>query len=231
VCITTLLGKRACFVVQEPGKPQVNSDLLREGEKDSSITNLEVLQIDPRAGSVKVNYGNKQLTLDFKSNGIAPPVGPAIAAPGPMLAGRPGGPGGPLGGPPAPGLPPPGLGQASQPVAADSGRGLRPIPTRPTRLPLGEGTGYGFGATGGSGRYGYNTSAQAQNQPNLSAEQQVVIMKAQEQQAVRTGIPFPPTPGLDFQPGTQGAAQGQQAGPELPPVPGAPIPLPPTPGN
>jgi hypothetical protein len=258
VIITSLAGKRAGFVLQEPGKPQVNSDLLREGEKDSSITNLEVLKIDERAMSVKVMYGSKELTLDFKSNGIAPPVGPALAPPGPMLAGRPGGP------PGAPAVP--GPGQPTQPVAgagfqagptqlgsytADGGSGLRPIPTRPTRLgsdgrmAYGSSTGYGSGPVGGSGRYGYNQPipaqtqpynqpVQAQTQPNVPPEQQALLMKLQEQQATRQGIPFPPTPpvpGLDYQPGTQGSAQGQQSGAQLPPVPGAPIPLPPTPAN
>jgi len=262
VLISGPLGK-AGFVLQEPGKPQVSSDLLREGEKDSTITNLEVLKIDARAMSVKVMYGNKELTLDFKSNGIAPPVGPALAPPGPMVAGRPGGP------PGAPG--PPGPGQPTQPVTtaslraglaqpgaytADSGSGLRPIPTRPTRLGSDGSMGYGTAPVGGPARYGfnqpiqaqpnlYNPGLQAQPQPNLQAiqpqpqpslppEQQVIVMKAQEQQATREGIPFPPTPpvpGVDYQPGAPGSAQGQQSGPQFPPVPGAPIPLPPTPGR
>jgi len=252
VCITALLGKRAGFVLQEPGKPQVNSELLREGEKDSCITNLEVRKIDVRAMTVQVMYGNKELTLDFKSNGIAPPVGPALAPPGQVLAGKPGG---PAGAPVALGP-----GQPAQPVTAaslrpgpaqpgtyatDSSGGLRPIPTRPTRLGSDGSTGYGGGPVGGPARYGYNQPipaqtqpyvqpVPAQTQPTLSPEQQVLIMKAQEQHAARQGIPFPPTPpvpGVDYQPATPGSAQGQQTDTQLPPVPGAPIPLPPTPRN
>lgn len=233
--LTTMFGKRASFVQQEPGKPPVNSDLLREGEKDSSITNLQVLQIDERSGSVRVIYGNKELTLDFKSNGIAPPVGPPVAAPGPMLAGKPGA-------LPAPGQPPQAVAAANfnplPPVgrATDSGSGLRAIPVRPTRLGSGGSTTYGLGGNAVGGRYGYNQAAQAQaqEQPSLSAEQQALILKIQEQQAARQGIELPPTPplpGLDYQPGTQGAAQGQGAGTQFPPVPGSPIPVPPIPGR
>lgn len=237
--LTTMFGKRASFVLQEPGKPPVNSDLLREGEKDGSITNLQVLQIDERAGSVKVVYGNKELTLDFKSNGIAPPVGPPVTPAGPMLAGKPGGPPGVA---PVPGQPPQAVAAASfHPLPqvgrpTDSGSGLRTIPARPTRLGSSGSTTFGLGGNAVGGSYGYNQAAQAQaqEQSNLSAEQQALLLKVQEQQAARQGIELPPTPplpGLDYQPGTQGTAQGQGAGTQFPPMPGSPIPVPPIPGR
>ncbi|HEU5125488.1 MAG TPA: hypothetical protein VFW05_15655 [Verrucomicrobiae bacterium] len=103
--ITTMLGnKRALLSVQVLNKPPENF-ILAEGQRDGDI---EVLQIDEIAGTVKVsNHGVEQL-LDFKTDGaklhptaVAPPhPAPAAARP--------------------PGVPPP---------------PTRTIPTRTLRIP------------------------------------------------------------------------------------------------
>lgn len=181
--LTTLLsGKRAMFVLQEPGKQPVTSDLVREGEKDSYITNLEVLTIDEKAGVVQVKYGGKELALNFTDNGLKPAVGPAAAAP----AGA-GGPGGVV--PPGKVVPPvpvPGVADAGAAAAAmqQNSSGLRSIPSRPNRL---------------GGASGANAAVQA-NQSQMSPEEQIIAMKVQELHAQKKGIslpPMPPIPGLD----------------------------------
>ncbi|MCD6337930.1 MAG: hypothetical protein J7M29_00915, partial [Verrucomicrobia bacterium] len=78
--ITTLLGKRAMFVLIKPGKTNLYSGLVREGERDSVITNLEVLKIDPKGGVVTVRYAGKELALNFKEHGLAPPKPTAVAS-------------------------------------------------------------------------------------------------------------------------------------------------------
>ena len=121
-------GVRAMFLVQEPGKPEVRSDLVRAGERDGYIPNLEVLQIDAKAGTVRVSYGGKELALNFADNGVKPPQGPApTAAP----------PGGPPGRPGVGGIAPPNVPMnpnVGGNFNADGSSGLRSIPTRPSRL-------------------------------------------------------------------------------------------------
>ena len=82
--ITTILGnKRALMNLQPPGKP-VQSFILAEGQRDGE---LEVLEIDEKAGSVKVSQSGTIVPLTFEKNGaklpvsVAPPV-PFNAVPG-----------------------------------------------------------------------------------------------------------------------------------------------------
>ncbi|MGC8744738.1 MAG: hypothetical protein ACP5T0_12735 [Verrucomicrobiia bacterium] len=73
--ITTLLDtKRAFLLVEEQGK-KPESKMLREGEKDGAV---EVVQIDEVAGTVKIINSGKEMTLDFKKDGIKPPTAPAV---------------------------------------------------------------------------------------------------------------------------------------------------------
>lgn len=203
--ITTLLsGKKAMFVLQEPGKPVVYSDLLREGEKDRAITNLEVLYIDEKAGTVQVKFGGKDLAMDFKSNGLQIAVGPAAPPPG-----GPGGPGA-VGTPTVarPGGLNPGLHNAGGGGMASAGgfqsaggSGLTTIPQRPTRLPSGSGTtagGFTAGAYGGAAGNPAQTAQNAQQQaPALPPAEQVRNLNDQYQRAAAQGVDLPPPiPGL-----------------------------------
>jgi len=195
--ITTLLsGKKAMFVLQEPGKPVVYSDLLREGEKDRAITNLEVLHIDERAGTVQVKFGGKDLAMDFKSNGLQIAVGPAAPPPG-----APGGPGAPTlarPGVPNPNLPNPAVGGTASAGGFQSagGSGLTTIPQRPTRLPSGSGTtagGFASGTYGGAVGNPTQTAQNAQQQaPALPPAEQVRNLSDQYQRAAAQGVDLPP---------------------------------------
>jgi hypothetical protein len=138
--ITTILGKkRALMKVMTPpkpgAKPEDQSFILTEGQRDGDI---EVLEIDEKAGIVKVNNSGTITNLNFADNGVKLASGPAPGMPGP-------GPGMP-GGPPNPGagVPPPGF----NPAAVPGGYQPRSIPmNRASRMnPAGASTyspGYG----------------------------------------------------------------------------------------
>ncbi|MHB9008995.1 MAG: hypothetical protein ACYDC1_18960 [Limisphaerales bacterium] len=165
--VTTLLGgKRAMFSLQEPGKTNVVSDLVREGDWDTMITNLQVLNIDERAGVVKVAFGGRDLELDFENNGIKPPAAP-------LLAGQPGG--APM--PMVPGFVPPRPGQRPMPPGINSGinepgGGIRQIPTRPNRM----------------------SSPVESSVPVLTPQQQLEVLREQEILGREAGVPMPPAP-------------------------------------
>ena len=201
--ITLLGGRHATFVLQEPGKPQINSDLVAEGDKDWLITNLHVLQIDERAGMVRVAYAGKEMTLDFVNNGLKPPVAPA-AATGAATGAGPGRPGQPQPGATTPAAAAaraawtrPGAGGAASSIApvgsptltTPNPSGLQSIPVRPTRLSSGAVSGINAGTQFGGG----GESVQPP-QPALAPEQQMLLMRAQEEISRRQGVPFPPSP-------------------------------------
>ncbi len=96
--ITTILGnKRALLTTQAaPNKP-AESLMLTEGQRDGEI---EVLQIDENAGTVKVNNHGVTQTLDFKTDGVklqtAAAPAPVPGAVPPPIASQPGNPTSPL---------------------------------------------------------------------------------------------------------------------------------------
>ena len=125
--ITTILGnKRALMKVAPSGaKPGTEaakeiSLILTEGQRDSDV---EVLQIDEKAGAVKVNNSGTVVTLTFEKDGAKLPP---TAAPG-----APGAPGAPA----APGVP------SALPMAGVSNNPYPPvthkIPARNARTPTG----------------------------------------------------------------------------------------------
>jgi hypothetical protein len=116
--ITTILGnKRALMKALEPPKPpepaREVSYILAEGQRDGDI---EVIAIDERAGSVKVNNHGTIQELSFDKDGQKLPNNPP-----PLIA--------------PPGLP----GAATPPPYANAVKpptpGLRTIPPRTLRLP------------------------------------------------------------------------------------------------
>src|SRR5439155_19029391 len=82
--ITTILHKKQVFMTAqlparppEPAKPQ--SFILSEGQRDGDI---EVLEIDEKTGTVKLNNFGVAMTLTMDKDGAKLPA----SAPGPMLA-------------------------------------------------------------------------------------------------------------------------------------------------
>lgn len=243
--ITTFGGiKRALLKAQMPAKPgeppkaDQSSFILAEGQRDGDI---EVLEIDAKEGTVKVNDFGTITTLDFEHNGIKTPT----AAPGPGAAPQ-------LGG---------GLALPGAKPFGPAGGGAQPIPTiRPMRLPLPAGAAaspasggampvYASGTPASGGGtpslalggtsvplYG-STPAQAQPLPQaaasptsqLSAEEQFLMVEAERERMKQLGLdkklpPIPPTP---LTPGTPTTGPTTTPQPSLPPRPGQPL-LPPT---
>lgn len=95
--ITTILGNKRVLMktAPPPGKPNEGakseqSYILTEGQREGDI---EVIEIDDKAGTVKVNNGGTVQTLTFEKDGAKLPATPAPAgvAPGaPQIPGIPG---------------------------------------------------------------------------------------------------------------------------------------------
>jgi hypothetical protein len=186
--ITTILGnKRALLKVpaKPPKQPKEESYILTEGQSEGDI---EVLQIDEVAGSVKVNNHGTVQTLDFASNGVKPAGG---SAPGTV--------GAPLH---APGQP--------LNIPGSIPGGLRQIPPRPIRPPSdpaptptsaalpGSSPAYAGTpntANSGAGTLGLGTSSQnsgrledsQQFTHGLSGPEQLIAIKLEHDRMVKQG--------------------------------------------
>jgi len=200
--ITTILGnKRALFKVQMPARPpepaKEQSYIMTEGEREGQI---EVLEIDEKAGSIKFNDYGTVVTLSLEKDGAKPQPGPPMGVPG---APQPN----PVGYAPPGGTPYAG----PNPVTTFGGPsgGLKTIPTRTLRLPA---TG---GATPGIGTFPTaQPQANAQDQaPALTQEEQMIMMEL-ERERHKSDPKYPPLPTTPLSPGG---------------VPGAKVPTPPVP--
>jgi hypothetical protein len=200
--ISSFAGKVAMMksqpTAQKPGTPPKGEQfyMLREGQRDGE---LEVISIDERAGTVKINYAGTESTLDFTNNGVKVALGAPAAAGAP--GGRPAVPG--VGGIPAPGT------TARPGLALPMGRSLRtstPAGAQSANRSGASPTAYGYQnpslatanlTAGTAATASQQTQVNAVNQ--LPAEQQMVLIEAERertQQAVDAGLlpPLPPTP-------------------------------------
>jgi hypothetical protein len=140
--IVTLGGAKRVLLKVPPGPlkpgeaPKTDQGLvLRVGERQGDI---EVLEIDEKAGSVKVNYGGNVTDLTFEKDGVKIAPGPA---PGAL---------------PMPGMPSPMKAVMAVPGAmGGAGMAATPFPTRSVRLP-GAGGSVSPQAAGGVGLPGLN---------------------------------------------------------------------------
>ena len=223
--ITTILGNKRALMkmtppVTKPGEqPKEQAYTLAEGERDGG---LEVLEIDEKAGTVKVNNFGTVATIDFESNGVKAAPGPAPGAlqmPGVPPGMRPGLPPGTMGGP-------------------------NPMPNRPLRMPPGAGASYTPQTTTGAGLPGMNvgsnpSAAQAPVQQGSSSMEDNLMMleinRIKNQPLVDAGL-MPPLPRHELSDDMRTAIIGsdpaptptQASGPVMPPLPpGMPQPFPP----
>jgi hypothetical protein len=237
--ITTFGGiKRALLKTQMPAKPGEppkgeQSFVLAEGQRDGDI---EVLEIDAKGGTVKVNDFGMIATLDFEHNGIKTVTAAPVAGAVPH----------PAGGFPAPG---------ANPFTPAGGAQPPPI-TRPMRLPRPTGAAASFESGGATPAYASGTpslglggtqvplsqSTPAQGQPqaaaqtaqadNMTAEQRFLMVEAYREQMKQLGQqvpPIPPTPlSRELNSGSPSAGPTTTQ-PNMPPLPrpGQPL-LPPT---
>ncbi|HEV2391770.1 MAG TPA: hypothetical protein VG146_05330 [Verrucomicrobiae bacterium] len=88
--ITTILGNKRALMLEAPpankpaDRPKEESLILTEGQRQGDV---EVLQIDEKAGSVMVNHSGQIMTLTFEKDGLKLPNTPM---PMPMRPGAPG---------------------------------------------------------------------------------------------------------------------------------------------
>ena len=198
--ITTIFGnKRALFKVQMPAKPpepaKEQSFILTVGQREGQI---EVLDIDEVAGSIKFNNYGSVVTLTLEKDGAKLPNTPPMAVPPPGV-------------PPAaatyapPGVNPGGMsGGASVTTIGGASAGLKSIPTRTLRLPNGP---------GGAAPTTLGVTPQATDQGNLSREEQTILMELERERTrdqVSKGA-LPPLPPTALSPGAPGATHAPPA--------------------
>lgn len=175
--ITTLMGKKlAMLMATEPGPGKTpQSYMLTENQRDGQI---EVLEIDDKTGTVKINNAGVNQTLTFDKDGIKAAASPIPGLPGGMPP--PGGVGIPM--PARPGNPP------------TLGGGLRQIPTaRDVRTPSTPAAQPTATATAASAN-----SAAKPTQPPMTPEVQTTMIEVnreltREQVKNKELPPLPPT--------------------------------------
>ncbi len=194
--ITTILGTKTTFLTIPGGKPGAPPEtlMLTEGQGQNDI---EVKEIDDKAGVVKVSNHGEAQTLDFDHDGTKPqaPAG-APAMPASL--------------PPIPAVPPPNVNPAPQAPVPNVIRPMRGL----SRSPLSGNNSMGGGSFGG-GMMGGSSAATAnvQNAGSLTTEQNTLLMEAQRMKYIQEGDPtakiLPPT---DETPGVLNSmGQGQAA--------------------
>jgi hypothetical protein len=170
--ITTILGRelvlmKVKFAARPPEPARDESLMLREGQRDGDI---EVLEINPVDGSVKVNNNGTVISLTMKENSEKPTPGAAVTtAPGvrPTLPG--------IVPPPAPAVP-----QPTTAAALESFGGNKTIPTRTLRSSP---------VTGG-----VNLTPQQQIAAQRTPEETMALQllnQAKNQQLIQSGVRMP----------------------------------------
>jgi len=215
--ITTILGNKRVLMKTSPppakpgeGPKTEQSLILTEGQREGDI---EVIQIDEKVGSVKVNNGGNVQTLTFEKDGAklpattAPSVVPGAGIPIPGL-------------PAAKGLP--------QPPGGSSTPNFQ-LPSRVPRLPVNGGQA-GNGTFGGAGLGMGTPQNAAMNGAQPSLEEQTLLIEAARQAGGPTASLLPPTamsPRANVG-GQNTPAQNTPGAPTLmlPPLPGQRLPGP-----
>lgn len=207
--ITTILGnKRALFKVAMPpkaGEPAKGeqSFILAEGQRDGDI---EVLEIDAVAGTVKVNNYGTITSLNFKDNGISPTAAPGLGAlPNPA------------------GFMPKPAGNVFTPPG-----GAQPIPTaRPMRLPTLPGAATSPASAGAAPVYATGTPAYPGGTPGLAVGGVSLPLSgstpAQTQPAAQPARPDTMTAEEKFLMVEAYRARMKQTGQQVPPIPPTPL--------
>jgi hypothetical protein len=216
--ITTVLGNKRVLMKTapppvKPGEPPKTdqSYILTEGQREGDI---EVIEIDEKAGSVKVNNGGTVQTLTFEKDGAklpataAPPAAPG-AAPASTIPGLPG----------VRGIP--------QPAGAQT-----PSFQLPSRIPRLPGSQPGTGQMGGPGMgMPMNNTQSPVPGTQTSLEEQTLLIEAARAAGGPGASLLPPTPlnprANVLEPPGQGNPGSGTPTINLPPLPGRTLPPPP----
>ena len=184
--ITTRNGKKTVFL-KTPGTPGKPGEAAKEqyyavtqgGPTDRDI---ELLDVDEKAGSVRLKYEGTEVPLNFVDNGAK------VVAPPPGQIGQPGI------------IPPPGGANPQYPTAPGAAPNFKQLPTRTLRLPTPTAPAGANPVNPGVGMVVPNQVPQSTfNQNQLSAEQQILMVelereRTRDQVAAGTLPPLPPTP-------------------------------------
>lgn len=171
---TTILGRAQVLLKiklpPKPPEPAKDRNLVMDvGQPEDGV---EVLEMDPYGGTVKLKNQGNIVSLNLKDNAAKPVAGPAL--PPPALPVPPGG-----GLPPPLATPPPVPGGTTA-VSTMGGTGL------PTRSLRGNATTPGVGGIGGT--------AQTQAQPrDLTPEEGAALLEINRKANEGRGLPFPPS--------------------------------------
>ena len=204
--ITDVLGRKLALLEWvepvTPGQPannKKNYSTLTEGQREGKV---EVLEIDVKAGTVKVNNYGVTNTLSFKDDSAKPPAASFAA-------------------PPAGGIPPP---TASIPAPASP----QPYAFASTTTTIGTGAGAAPGATPGvktipsrqlrlPASVQAQTAAQGAQQPTqqLSKEEQEVLIEV-ERELHKDNPAYPPPPPTSLNPTANLAPPASPAAPATP---------------
>ena len=225
--ITTVLGnKRALMKVPptpaKPGEPPKTEQgfILAVGERQGDI---EVLEIDENAGSVKVNYGGTVTDLTFEKDGVK-----AVSAPGGQLP---------------PGMVPPKTVMAVPGPMGGPGMGPAQFPARSLRLPGAAGPVSPQGAVGGASAAGVNVGGATRSlsgpgaaatasgttqpaAPPRSVEENLLLSEAnwlRHQDEIRAGR-YPPLPRHPLADALNPDSGAGTTAPTTPQVPSLPLP-------
>lgn len=186
--ITTILGRKLAFLTipgPKPGAPP-DSMALAEGQAQNDV---EVKQIDDRAGIVKViNHGEAQ-TLDFDHDGAKPAPGQAPTPPPRMPTF------------PAPAAPPAN-------VLPAPGNVIRPLRSLPTRGSPTADNGMGEGGAVGQGAFGGQSAPMSPEEQVALIEIQRVKMQQENNPVAKLLPPTEMTPEVNGQPGAPAPAPG-----------------------
>jgi len=218
--ITTIFGnKRALFKVQMPPRPpepaKEQSFILAEGQRDGDV---EVLEIDEKNNTVKLDDFGTVMTVNFTDNGAKPSGAPMPGAP----------PGAPAVGGfvPPPSIPSPAPAPISPAATTIANPALRQIPTRIPRTGTTSG-GPAFGSSGvafGGGSVAtpapmvaapsFNSTPTPNPQQNYPPERQMTpeeqrILMEVERERNKNNPDYPPLPPTPLTPA--GANAGQKA--------------------
>lgn len=211
--ITTIFGNKRAIIKAapkgppKPGVPPENeSYILAEGQREGDI---EVLQIDERAGVVKLLLAGKPTTIDFEKNGVKLPTASPPA------------------GVPLPGGLKPAVGGIAPPAPMATPFGNKTIPQRTLRLPGSSSTGSasfasptagggiaragisinGVGLVGASPSADSGTGVADSAQTQLSPEEQAIAIEVERERRkaeIQSGQLAPPPLTVLTPPGSPG---------------------------
>ena len=189
--ITTILGRKQVLMkVRIPAKPpepaRDQSVVLSEGQREGEV---EVLEINPADGTVKINNAGTILPLNMKDNGEKPTPGAAMPT-SPAIHGAPGLPGVP---PPAASAVPTAALPAAVPgsPAVESFGGNKTIPTRAMRTTSdGALGGVNSSAAAGAVRLTPDQQVAAQRTPDETMALQL-LNQAKNEQLIQSGVKMP----------------------------------------